>query len=207
MKALIINGSGILFGGRSGIRSVLKSLGMEKEMLVQKREYNNNKDKGPWGLDQLASLFKGINEKEVNEKCEEFVDENLDSDSIDIIRKIKQKGFLIVSYSSDLNIISNILMKKFGLDGVLGNELEFENGIATGKILKMVDRYDRAEKIKDLINSNNLTRENVLIIGDSVTALPSLKLGRVIAFRSENQELNKKAEFRINNINELLNIV
>ena len=207
MKSLILNGSGILFNGKSGIREVLISLGNEAKMIKQKDEYDKNKEKGPWGLDVLAYLFKGFSKFEIEEKCREFFEENLDKDAILLIDKLKDNGFLVVSYGSDLINVNNILKEKLGLYDVCGNELEFENDTATGKLLNKVDRYDRVDKIKRFIKKNNLSKEDVFIVGDSITSLPSAELGRLIAFRSNNKELNNKAEFRVNNITQLLNTV
>ena len=206
MKAVIINGSGILLDSNlSGIRLLLIELGKEKEMLEQQQEYDKVKQEKPWGLENLAGLFKGVSEREIDEKSEKIVKENIKPDAKEIISKIKEKGYTVVNYTSELINISNALKKELDLDEVYGNVLEFENGIATGKLKEKVDRYDRVRKIKEFIEKNNLSKEDAYIIGESVTAIASAELGTMIAFNSDCEELNNIAEHKISKLSELLN--
>ncbi len=206
MKAVIINGSGILLDSSfAGIRLLLIELGKEKEMLEQQQEYDKVKHEKPWGLENLAELYKGVSEGDIDEKSEKIVKEKIKPDAKEIISKIKEKGYTVISYTSELINISNALKKEIGLDEVYGNVLEFENGIATGKLKEKVDRYDRVKKIKEFIGKNNLSKEDVYIIGESVTAIPSAELGTLIAFNSNCEELNNIAEHKVSKLNELLN--
>ena len=208
MKALILNGSRILLDSDlAGIRLLLIELGKEKEMLKQKEEYDKIKNEKPWGLENLAELFKGVSGDEINERSKKIVNEKLRENAKEVIEKIKEKGFLVVIYSSDLTNISKVLMEELDLDGFYGNVLEFENGIATGKLERKVDRYSRAEKIKQFIEKNNLSKENVFIVGESVTAIPSAELGTLIAFNSNNDKLNEIAKHKISKLDELLDIL
>ena len=207
MKAVIINGSGILLDSNfAGIRLLLIRLGKEKEMLEHKRKYDKIKQEKPWGLENLARLYKGVSEKEINEKSEKIVKEKIKPDAKEIISKIKEKGYTVVSYTSELINISDALKKELDLDEVYGNVLEFKNGIATGKLKEKVDRYDRVKKIKEFIKKNNLSKEDVYIIGESVTAIPSADLGTLVAFNSDCEELNNIAEHKVSKLSELLDI-
>jgi len=206
MKAVIINGSGILLDSSlSGISLLLIELGKEKEMLEHQQEYEKVKPEKPWGLENLAELYKGVSEKEINEKSEKIVKEKIKPDAKEIISKIKEKGYTVVNYTSELINVSNALKKELDLDEVYGNVLEFENGIATGKLKEKVDRYDRVKKIKEFIKKNNLSKEDVYIIGGSFTAIPSAELGTLIAFNSDCEELNNIAEHKVSKLSELLN--
>lgn len=208
MKAIIINGSRILLNSNlSGIRLLLSELGKEKKMLEQQQEYDKVKQEKPWGLENLATLYKGASEQEINEKSEKIVKEKIKPDVKEIISKIKEKGYIVVSYTSELINISNVLKREVGLDDVWGNVLEFENGICTGKLKEKVDRYDRVKKIKEFIEKNNLSKENIFIIGESITAIPSAKLGTIIAFNSDCEELNNIAKHKVSKLKDLLGIL
>ncbi len=208
MKALIINGSGILLDSDlAGIRLLLVELGKEKEMLEQKQEYDKIKQEKPWGLENLAKLYKGFSEKEINEKSEGIVKEKLRKEAKEGINKLKKKGYLVVCYASELINILEAQKKEIGLREVYGNVLEFENGIATGKLKEKVDRKDRVRKIKEFIKRNNLLKKDVYIMGNSVTAIASSKLGKMISFNSDSEELNNIAEHKISKLNELLEIL
>jgi len=205
MKALILNGSKILLDSDlAGIRLLLIELGKEKEMLRQKEEYDNVKQGKPWGLENLAELFKGVSKEEIDKMSSMIVKEKLKRNAKEIIGKIKEKEFLVASYTSDLINISNSLKEELDLDDVCGNVLEFENGIATGKLKEKVDRYSRVEKIKQFIEKNNLLKEDVFIVGESVTAIPSAELGNLIAFNSDSEKLNKMAKYEISELDELI---
>ncbi len=208
MKALIINGSGILLDSDlAGIRLLLRELGKEKEMLEQKQEYDKIKQEKPWGLDNLAKLYKGVSEQEINKLSKKIVKEKINPDAKEIISKIKEKGYTVVIYTSELINISDALKKELDLDEVYGNVLEFKNGVATGKLKEKVDRYDRVEKIKQFIEKNNLSKKDVYIVGESVTAIPSAKLGTMIAFNSDCDELNNIAQHKISKLDGLLKIL
>lgn len=208
MKALIFNGSGILLDSDlAGIRLILNQLGKEKEMLEQKEEYDKIKQEKPWGLENLAELYKGVSEQEINEKSEKIVKEKLKENAKELINKIKEKGYLIANYTSDLINISEVLKNELNLDDIYGNVLEFEKGVATGKLKEKVDRYDRVEKIKEFMQENNLSKEEVFIVGESVTAVASAELGTMIALNSESEELNNIAKYKISGLDELLGIL
>ncbi len=208
MKALIFNGSGILLNSDlAGIRLLLIELGKEEEMLKQKEEYDKIKQEKPLGLKNLAELYKGVSEQEINEKSKKIVKEKLKAGAKEIINEIKEKRYLVVNYTSELININNVLKDELNLDDICGNILEFENRIATGKLKEKVDRYDRVEKIKKFMEKNNLSKEDTYIVGESVTAIPSAELGTIIAFDSENEELNKIAKYKISRLDELLDIL
>jgi len=208
MKALILNGSRILLkSDLAGIRLLLNQLRKEKEILKKKEKYDEIKQEKPWGLENLAELYKGTSEQEINQKAEKIVKEKLKENAKEIIKKIKAKGYLIANYTSDLININNVLKKELDLDDISGNVLEFENGIATGKLKEKVDRYDRVKKIKQFIEKNNLSKQEVYIVGESVTAIPSAELGTIIALNSESEELNKIAKHKISKLDELLKIL
>ena len=80
---------------------------------------------------------------------------------------MKKKGFFVVFYSSDFIETAEVLRKELQLDEVIGTELEFKDGTCTGRLFKKVDRYVRAEKIKELVEENNISKEDVFILGDS----------------------------------------
>ena len=208
MKALIINGSGILLDSDlAGIRLLLIELGKEKEMLEQKKEYDKIKQEKPRGLDNLAKLYKGVSEQEINEKSEKIIKKKIKPDAKEIINKIKEKRYLVVNYTSELINISNALKKEVGLDDVCGNILEFKNGIATGKLKEKIDRYDEVKKIEQFMQKNNLSKENVYIVGESITAVPSAELGILIALNSDSKELNNLAKHKISKLDGLLDIL
>ena len=113
----------------------------------------------------------------------------------ELVNALKARGYFVAFYSSDPIEICEALRQDLNLDDIYGSELEYRNGKATGKLEEKVDRYDRANRIKEIVKKNKLRRDNVYIAGDSVTALPSRDYGRFISFNSKDKEVDEKADF------------
>lgn len=171
---------------------------MGKDVSKLHEEYQKRKNKGPWGLDQLASLFKGCKKDELIQKSKEIVSKNLMPGIKETIVELKQKGYIIGVYTSNNLEIIYALNEYITIDVFAGNELVYENGVATGEIIKM-DRYQKAQKLKEYIEKNNISQ--VYIVGDSITDLPMAELGIFISFNSKENEVDKKAKYIIKNKN------
>jgi len=205
MKFVAFNGSFLLKSEISGANLLLKELGKEDEMLKRQAEYEEKKESGPWGSEEQAKLFEGVSENEINEKAKEIVKANIRGGAGDLIKELKEKDVFVAVYSNDLINILEALAEELGLDSAYGTTLEFDEGIATGKLAIKTERYDRAKKIKEYIDEHG--PEEVFIIGDSITAVPSAELGTMIAYNSESAELNEVAQYKISDFSEILSIV
>jgi len=96
------------------------------------------------------------------------------------------------------------------LDFSEGSELEFKNKKATGKIQRKVDRYIKSEILREKIKKYKLKKENVIVIGDSITDLPMAKeSGIFIALLPKEKEVEKIADFVIEkrNLREVLKYI
>ena len=205
MKVVVFNGSGILMkSDLSGANLLLKEFGKEEEMIRRQKEYEAKKAAGPWGSEELATLFEGISEKEIDEKAKEIVKVNLREGAKRLVQELKEKGVFVACYSNDLVNILEAIAEEIGLDSVYGTTLEFEDGRATGKLAVKTERYDRANKIKELVESKGLNKRDAIIVGDSVTAAPSADHGTLIAFGSKSEALNEVAKANISDLSEVL---
>jgi len=184
-------------------------LGKEKEVREHDEEYQRRKHLGPWGLEELALIFKGIPEEEIKKAAREVIRERLMPGTRETINQLKQKGYVLASYSSSPAWIVEELKDVFGFDDILGNVFEIKEGKITGKLLEKVDRYAKAERLKNFQAREGITRENTYIVGDSVTDLPMAEYGRFVAFNADKQEVKDKAEFVINkkDLREILSFI
>lgn len=171
---------------------------MGKNVSKLHEEYQKRKNKGPWGLDQLGSLFKGCKKDELIQKSKEIVSKNLMPGAKETILELKKRGNIIGVYTSNNLEIIQALNEYFPIDVFAGNELIYNNGIATGELIKL-DRYQKAQKLKEYIEKNNISQ--VYIVGDSITDLPMAELGIFISFNSKDNEVDKKAKYVIKNKN------
>lgn len=197
-KLFIFNGSGMLIDSAlSGFALLADAMGKKQEMLEHEAYYHKVRKQGPWGSEEFVKMFKGTSQEQLMKKAREIVKNNLMKGAKELVRALKDKGYFVAFYSTDPLEIALALQETLNLDDAFGTEFEYKDGKATGNLKVKFDRYDRAEKIKKLVQYNKLERENVIIVGDSVTALPSKPYGKLIAFNTKYEELKKEADYII----------
>ncbi len=86
---------------------------------------------------------------------------------------------------------ANAIQKRLGTDVSFANELEFENGQCTGRVLgSVIDAKGKADKLDELRKKHGFQIEETVAVGDGANDLPMMALaGLGIAF-------NAKAEVR-----------
>jgi phosphoserine phosphatase len=211
-KLAVFNGAIFIDSTLSGFALLADAIGKKQEMLEHEAYYYKVRKKGPWGSKEFAAMFKGVSQEKLMKKARAIVKKTLMKGSRELVKAMKKKGYFTALYTTDPLEITLALQEQLELDDVFGTVLEYKNGICTGNLKQKFDRYDRAKKIKELVEKNNLQKENVVIIGDSITAIPSKPYGKLIAFNTEYEELKKEADELIEGknlmkIGELLGIV
>lgn len=192
-KLIIFDVDGVLLDNKlGGFKDVLAILGKEKEVKEIDEEYQKRKHLGPWGLEELAKLYKGFSKQTLKETAKKYCFENLMQGAREVVSLLKARGCLIGALSSNPQFILDSLSEILSIDFVFGTELEFKNDLATGKISKKVDRYIKAEILKEKMGELNLQSRNVIIIGDSLTDIPMAEIaGFFIGFNAKKEIWNK----------------
>ena len=195
VKLIVFDVDGTLIDTKIGsFKELGIYLGKEKEIREHDEEYQRRKHLGPWGLEELAEIFKNVKEDKIKQISEEIVSRQLMQGAEKLINELKKRGYLLVSYSSSPMWIMNVLKKKFNFDDICGNKVEVKDGRITGKLLEKIDRYGKASRLKNFMYNNGVKKEDTYIIGDSVTDLPMAQYGHFIAFNSNKQEVKDEAE-------------
>ncbi|PIU42564.1 MAG: hypothetical protein COS98_02300 [Parcubacteria group bacterium CG07_land_8_20_14_0_80_35_11] len=185
-----------------GFKDILVLLGKEREAKKIDKEYQKRKFKGPWGLKQLANLYKGFSKEKLKELALDYCQQNLTKGAREITVGLKKKGFLIGAISSNPQFIMDALAEILSLDFSEGTQLEFKEGIATGKIKKKVDRYTKVEILREKKRNYGLAEENVIVIGDSITALPMVREAKIfINFDIQKENIQNIARYIIEDKN------
>lgn len=148
-----------------GIKDLLVILGKEKEVRKIDREYQRRKLLGPWGLKELAKLYRGISEDELQKVALEYWQKKLLKGLEEAIKILKERGFVVGALSSNPQFMLDILKERLPLDFVIGTELEFKEGVATGRIQREVNRYTKAKILKMKRKEYKVKPENVITIG------------------------------------------
>ncbi len=194
-KLIVFDVDGVLLDTDvGGFKLLAAAIGKAEEMRKQHEEYKKRMHAGPWGLEQLAEIFKGIKEADLIKHAEKIVEKHLRPEAKEVINKLRSKGYLIVAYSSNPSWIMNMLKKELQLDDVCGNVVEVKNGIVTGKLSVKMDRYGKEQHILQFMQRHKLTKQDVFIIGDSVTDLPMAQHGTFYAFNTSDEAVTSKAK-------------
>jgi phosphoserine phosphatase len=204
-KLIVFDVDGVLLNTKMGaFKDILIILGKGKEVRKIDEEYQKRRHLGPWGREQIAELYKGFSKKKIEEIATKYCQENLERGAKECIAELKDKGYIVGALSSNPQIIMDFLAKDFSLDFSEGARLGFRRGKATGKFQKKVDRYVKAEILQKKIEGYKIKKENVIVIGESITDLPMAELaGTFIAFRPKEDIVKEKATKIIENFKQL----
>ena len=183
MSLVIFDGDGVLLDVKEGgFKYLARAIGKNKEVDELHAEYERRKHLGPWGLEQLADLFKGEKEERIRKIAFTFCKEHLMPGTSETMTEIRKRKYVIAILSSNPTIILEEIQKIIGtVDSISGNELEILDGVYTGKLARKVDRYVKAQDALTLIKKLGLPKEKVWIIGDSITDKAMSEHGTFIA--------------------------
>ncbi|HDH91613.1 MAG TPA: HAD family hydrolase [Candidatus Aenigmarchaeota archaeon] len=205
-KLMIFDVDGVLLDLEEGSYVwLLKKLGRGEEAKNVYELYLRQRLRKPWGLEEFAQLFKGIEVK----KIEKVIESSLPimEGAENVIIELKERGYMIIAISSAPSFLLKYLKKKLNLDRVYGSVLEVKDKKFTGRLIKKVDRYAKARELRKLMKEFEIKKENVYVVGDSVTDISMARVvDHFIAFNPKDEVLEKYAEFVIKekNLREIL---
>jgi phosphoserine phosphatase len=196
MKLVVFDVDGVLLDvNPGGFEHLARAIGKEDEVAELHREYESRKSKGPWGLEELASLFKGVSCDRLREISTHLCEVNLMTGAKETVERLRSWGYSIALLSSNPLVITEQLKTSLGADFICGNELESENGICTGRLKRKADRFTKAEVLEEIIEGNSIPQSNVFVVGDSITDIPMSRCGLLISFNSRTREFDEMASY------------
>lgn len=204
-KLIVFDVDGVLLRSKmGGFKDILILLGKKEEVKRLDEEYQKRKHSGPWGREQLAKLYKGFSKEKLREITAEYCQKNLEPGAKECITELKKNNYIVGALSSNPQFIMDFLAENLFLDFSEGAEIEFKRGKATGKFQKKVDRYVKAEILRKKIETYGFKKENVIVVGESITDLPMAELaGTFIAFRPKEKIVSEKANKIVENLQQL----
>ncbi len=130
------------------------------------------------------ALLKGLDESTLQQ-----IAENLPvTDGTErLISNLKRFGYKVAILSGGFTYFAEYLQKKFDIDYIFANQLDFENGKLTGKVKgEIIDGAMKAKLLRDLAQREQLSLEQVIAVGDGANDLPMLSIaGLGIAFHAK----------------------
>lgn len=104
-----------------------------------------------------------------------------------LIRTLRLLGYKTAILSGGFMFFARHLQRRLGIDYVHANELEIAEGTVTGRVLPPIVNGERkAALLKEIAQSEDISLEQVVAVGDGANDIPMLKLaGMGIAYRAK----------------------
>ncbi|HEX5236160.1 MAG TPA: phosphoserine phosphatase SerB [Silvibacterium sp.] len=131
-----------------------------------------------------VALLKGLPQSVVHDLIEKI---RLADGAERLIATLKNLGYKTAILSGGFTFFARHLQRRFGIDYVHANELEFASGLVTGEVTgPIVDGPRKAALLKEIAEQEKISLEQVIAVGDGANDLPMLNLaGMGIAFRAK----------------------
>lgn len=195
IQCVVFDADGVLIDNHiGGFKDILVLFGKEKEVQRIDAEYQKRKHLGPWGLEELASLYKDFSRDILLRTASRYCLAHLMVGAKETVGALKEKKIKVGVISSNPRFLMEILADILFLDFFDGNELEFQNNIATGKIIKKVDRNTKAEILKIRMKKYHITQKHVAVVGDSITDLPMAECAELFIAFNAKPEVKERAD-------------
>ncbi|MCB9798873.1 hypothetical protein H6758_04060 [Candidatus Nomurabacteria bacterium] len=208
MKLLAIFSNSALL--KTGAQNAYGFLAEKRKRLAQyahlDREYEQNKFKGPLLLEQVFDVAaKGMEEPDFLHYCNDYFEINKRENIDDQLKKLQKRFSKIVIFTAYPSAIYTELLMKGLVSAVYGAEHELSGFEVSGMkpfvyndedAVKEVftpleglhnfthepNRYGMLAKLIDIMKENGLKVQDVVIVGEGVTAHPSYPLsGKQVA--------------------------
>ena len=149
-------------------------------------------------LRKRLSLLEGLDESVLKKVAARLP---LTEGAEKLISNLKNVGYTIAILSGGFTYFGNILKEKLGIDYVYANELEIRDGKLTGKAVgEIIDADKKAELLQTIADSEGISLQQVIAVGDGANDLPMLNLaGLGIAFHAK-PKVKKGARQAISNL-------
>ncbi len=139
----------------------------------------------PEALRRRVGLLAGLEEDALEHICEERM--HLSPGAEALIARCRSLGIRTLLVSGGFNFFTRWLQQRLGLDAVLSNELEIENGKLTGRVIgNIVDGRAKAGRVLEEMQALEIAREHVVAIGDGANDIPMMAAAGVsVAYRAK----------------------
>jgi phosphoserine phosphatase len=104
-----------------------------------------------------------------------------------LIRTLRMLGYKTAILSGGFTFFARHLQQRLGIDYIHANDLEIVDGAVTGRVLPPIVNGERkAALLAEIAQSEDISLEQVVAVGDGANDIPMLKLaGMGIAYRAK----------------------
>ncbi|MAF34411.1 hypothetical protein CMO91_01055 [Candidatus Woesearchaeota archaeon] len=204
MKLVVFGCNGVLLQHSIGAFKLLAEMaGQREQMLDLHEEYEKRKQEGPYGLVQLAQLFKGVPENQLRDYATSIVQQKLLPQAKTVIDQLKRQGVQVACYSANPKIVMDALQQELMFDDYCGNQLEFVDGKCTRRLLLRVDRNIKEARVAQFMTKNNLLPQDVMIVGHTISDLPMANHGQFYAIDPHDEGVREQAKEVLNSLSDV----
>lgn len=131
-----------------------------------------------------VGLLKGLREERV---CSLLETIPLAEGAERLIGTLRMLGYKTAILSGGFTFFARRLQERLGIDYVYANELEMADGVVTGRVVAPIVNGERkATLLAEIAESENISLEQVVAVGDGANDIPMLKVaGMGIAYRAK----------------------
>ena len=158
-----------------GMKDLLVLLGKKKEAIEIERIYQKRKLLGPWvkGIEKTVENLQNNTLDRLTDATLYYCKRKLLKGIREFSQELSEQNFLVGAITSDPQFMMDVVKKEARLDFAYGTKTEFESKIATGNVLKNLDRYDKAELVEKKAKEFDIPKEKIVIMGEaSIVHLP-----------------------------------
>lgn len=147
-------------------------------------------------LEQRTSKISGVPKKDIIELANSLP---LVPGAKELIRKLKQMGYITAIITGSFETIANEVNKKLGVDHIIANKLIFdEEDKTTGEVRGPLKQKDKKrEVLNKLLSDLKITNSKCVAVGDGANDLSMFEVADLsISFRG-NPILDKHSDIKI----------
>lgn len=174
------------------INELAKAAGVEKEVAEITKKAMEGEIDYKESLKQRVKLLKGLPASIFDEV---FSGITLTQGAHDLLLLLKEIGCKIAIVTGSFKQIVEKLAQKYDIDYLFANELVVENGVLTGEVKEpIIDAEAKRKIILELLQKEDITREEVIAVGDGANdRFMLMEAGVGIAFNAK-EKLKKIAD-------------
>lgn len=186
--------------------SFIYSLAQRHGFLRELKEIVSTAENSFMRIKQIAKLLNGLAFTDILDEAERIP---VVDDAIDVIKKLRDNGYICGIISESYDVVSHHIATKLGMDFSLANELEFHKSYATGEVklpsffLRDKDAlcshdYCKSNAVLHVIRRYGIRLKNIIAVGNGANDICMIKHAGVgISFCANDKALETEADHRI----------
>jgi phosphoserine phosphatase len=183
LRLVVLDCDGVLVDTRQ-ILDLAKKVGAQQEVeFLMKQWREESGSPSPYHL-KAVTMLRGLSHTDAKEVAQNLP---LMPGAEEAVKTLKDHGLKIAIITNGYYITTGALKEKLGVDYVFANELLFEEGVATGKVLENISDADaKVHALREIIQVEGISLDQCAVVGDGINDYVMIKqAGLGIAFNAD----------------------